>query len=74
MLKNSSEKCRRLRKLRNRLVEELKVLKEELREEENEGVVNPIETVSIIKSLQEALNTVEQEVQKCPAEDEPALG
>jgi hypothetical protein len=69
MLKNNIDKCKQLRKLHTRLVEELRILKEDLQEEEREGVVNPIETVSIIKSLQEAHGMVEQELQKCPPED-----
>ena len=69
ILKKSTDKCRQLRKLHGRLVEELRVLKEDLREEEFEGVANPIETASIIKSLQETLSIVEQELQKCPPED-----
>ena len=69
MLKNNIDKCKQLRKLHTRLVEELRILKEDLQEEEREGVVNPIETVSIIKSLQQAHGMVEQELQKCPPED-----
>ena len=69
MLKNNIDKCKQLRKLHTRLVEELRILKEDLQEEEHEGVVNPIETVSIIKSLQQAHAMVEQELQKCPPED-----
>jgi len=53
----------------SRLVEELRILKEDLREEEFEGVANPIVTANIIKSLQEALNTVTYELQKCPDEE-----
>jgi len=45
------------------------MLKEDLREEEFEGVANPIVTANIIKSLQEALNTVTYELQKCPDEE-----
>jgi hypothetical protein len=47
------------------LLEELRILKENLHEEEHEGVVNPIEKASIIVSLQKTLNTVEIELQKC---------
>ncbi|GHO94617.1 hypothetical protein KSF_046650 [Reticulibacter mediterranei] len=67
--KSNADKCKRLRKLHTQLVEELRVLKEELREEEGEGFENPIETVNIIKSLQQARGTIEQELQKCPPED-----
>ena len=55
-----------LRELHGRLIEELRILKENLQEEEQEGVVNPIETATIITSLQKTLNTVELELQKCP--------
>jgi hypothetical protein len=67
--KSNADKCKQLRKLHAQLVEELRVLKEELREEEGEGFENPIETVNIIKSLQQARGTIEQELQKCPPED-----
>jgi hypothetical protein len=65
-MSNSTDKCQQLRKLHDRLVEELRVLKEDLQEEEREGVVNPIETANIIMSLQKTLGTVELELQKCP--------
>jgi hypothetical protein len=61
----SMDKCQQLRELHGRLLEELRILKENLREEEQEGVVNPIETANIILSLQKTLNTVEVELQKC---------
>jgi len=67
-VQNRTDKCKQLRKLHDRLVEELRILKEDLREEEFEGVANPIVTANIIKSLQEALNTVTHELQKCPDE------
>ena len=68
-MQNSTDKCKQLRKLHGRLVEELRILKEDQREEESEGVANPIVTANIIKSLQEALNTVTLELQKCPDEE-----
>jgi hypothetical protein len=61
---NATNKCEQLRKLRSRLAEELRILKEDLEEEEREAV-NPVETASIIKSLQKTLSTVELELQKC---------
>ena len=64
-LSNSTDRCQQLHKLHDRLVEELRVLKEDLQEEEREGVVNPIETANIIMSLQKTLSTVELELQKC---------
>ena len=64
-MNNSTERCEQLRKLHDRLTEELRILKENLQEEEQEGVVNPIETATIIVSLQKTLNTVEIELQKC---------
>ncbi len=68
-MQNSIDRCKRLRRLHDRLIEELRLLKEGEQEEEREGVVNPIETVNIIKSLQETLSTVNYELQKCPDED-----
>ena len=68
-MNDSNTKCQQLRKLHGRLIEELRILKENLREEEHEGVVNPIETATIIVSLQKTLNTVELELQKCPDTD-----
>ena len=65
-MSDSNTKCQQLRELHGRLIEELRILKENLREEEFEGVVNPIETSTIITSLQKTLNTVELELQKCP--------
>jgi hypothetical protein len=35
-------------------------------EQENEGVENPFETANILKRLQETLQTVDTELQKCP--------
>ena len=63
---DSNTKCQQLRELHGRLIEELRTLKENLREEEHEGVVNPIETSTIIMNRQTTLNTVELELQKCP--------
>jgi len=65
MMSSSTDKRQQLRQLRDRLTDELRVLKEIEQEEEREGTVNPIETVNIIKSLQKALSTVELELQKC---------
>ncbi len=65
-MNDSNTKCQQLRELHSRLIEELRILKENLREEEHEGVVNPIETSTIITNLQKTLNTVELELQKCP--------
>ncbi len=65
-MSDSTTTCQQLRELHGRLIEELRILKENLREEEHEGVVNPIETATIIISLQKTLNTVELELQKCP--------
>jgi hypothetical protein len=64
-MNNTADTCQHLRKLHGRLLEELRILKENLQEEEQEGVVNPIETANIIVSLQKTLNMVEMELQKC---------
>jgi flagellar biosynthesis/type III secretory pathway chaperone len=62
----SNDKCQQLRELKSRLIEELRILRQNLEEEEQEGVVNPIETVNIIESLQKTLSSVNLELQKCP--------
>ena len=68
-MSNHADQCKKLRKLHDRLTEEVRKLEEELQLEERDGVANPLETVSIIKSLQRTLNTVEVELAKCPETD-----
>jgi hypothetical protein len=65
----TNNRCSKLRKLHARIEQELRQLKEEEREEEAEGVANPIETSNIIKGLQAALQTITLELQKCPPEE-----
>src|SRR6266571_3689498 len=48
-MSNSNTKCHQLRELHGRLIEELKILKENLREEEHEVSLNPFRTPIIIK-------------------------
>jgi sugar-specific transcriptional regulator TrmB len=62
--------CKRLRKLHGHLTEEIRLLKEGLREAEQETFENPIETVNVIKNLQEVLNMINHELVKCPTEKE----
>ena len=64
MMSSDINRCKKLRRLHRNLMEELRILREDLAEEEREAV-NPVETASIIKSLQKTLNTVEIELQKC---------
>ena len=64
-MNNSTDKCKQLRELRERLTNELRILKEDLQEEEREGVENPLEMVNIIKGLQKTLSSVDVELQKC---------
>ena len=63
------KRCAHLRRLQTSLVQEINALQESIREEEHEGVGNPLEMRRIIKSLQDALNNVNLELAKCPAED-----
>ena len=65
-----NDTCARLRRLHEHLVHEINMLKEAVNEEEREGVVNPIETINIIESLQKALHTIQLELQKCPGDIE----
>jgi hypothetical protein len=67
---NSTDRCTQLRKLQARIVEEINTLKASMRQEEREGVGNPIEMSSVVKSLQETLTTISLELQKCPPEGE----
>ncbi len=69
-MNNDNDTCARLHHLHAHLVHEINLLKEAVNEEEREGVVNPIETISIIESLQKALPTIQLELQKCPADIE----
>ncbi|HEU0000489.1 MAG TPA: hypothetical protein VFQ36_06300 [Ktedonobacteraceae bacterium] len=66
---DTNDRCSRLRKLRARIEEELRQLREEEREDEEEGVANPVEIVNIQKSLQSVLQTITLELDKCPPEE-----
>ena len=68
-MSNDAERCKKLRKLYDRLKEEVRVLEADVRQEEHDGVANPLEMVSIIKSLQKTLSSVEVELAKCPETD-----
>jgi hypothetical protein len=70
MMQQDKVTCKQLRRLHRHLTEELRLLKESLQEVEQRSFDNPIETVNVIRSLQEVLNTVNHELAKCPAEDE----
>ena len=65
-MSNHTERCNKLRKLHARLTEEIRTLEADVREEEHDGVANPLEMISIIKSLQRTLSSVEVELAKCP--------
>lgn len=65
---DNNDRCSRLRELRMRISEELRILKESEREEEHD-FENPVVTSDIIKSLQASLNTIDLELQKCPPEE-----
>jgi hypothetical protein len=59
------DKCARLRELRIRINDELRELKQSLDIEEHMGLDAPVETRNVIKSLQNVLVTIDQELQKC---------
>jgi hypothetical protein len=63
------KRCAHLRRLQASLVQEINTLQESIREEEHEGVGNPLEMRRIIKSLQDVLNNVNIELEKCSTED-----
>ena len=68
-MSSSTDRCKQLRELQDRLTDALRVLQESVPQEEEEGVGNPIEMVNIIKTLQKTLSTVELELQKCSDTD-----
>ena len=70
MMHEDNDTCARLHHLHEHLIHEITMLKEAVNEEEHEGVVNPVETVNVIKSLQKALHTIHLELQKCPGDIE----
>ena len=63
---NSIDRCEQLRKLRDNVLNEIAALQKDRTQEEHEGVGNPVETVNVIKNLQETLTTIDLELQKCP--------
>lgn len=63
---NSTDRCEQLRRLRDNVLNEITTLQRGRTQEEDEGVGNPVETVNVIKSLQETLTTIDLELQKCP--------
>ncbi len=67
-MKERSDRCNQLRKLHDRLVDEVKLLKESAQEEE-EGFENPLEIHNIIMSLETVLHQINLELQKCPPEE-----
>ena len=66
-MKKHSDHCSQLRKLHDRLVDEVRLLRESLQEEE-EGFENPLEMRNIIAGLQSVLHQINLELQKCPPE------
>ena len=64
-MNDSTERCQKLRTLHSRLKEEVRALEADVRQEEHDGAANPFELVSIIKSLQGTLSSVEAELAKC---------
>ncbi len=67
-MKERSDRCNQFRKLHDRLVDEVKLLKESAQEEE-EGFENPLEIHNIIMSLETVLHQINLELQKCPPEE-----
>ncbi len=67
-MKKRSERCNQLRTLHDQLIAEVKLLRENVQEEE-EGFENPIEMHNIIMGLQTVLHQINLELQKCPPEE-----
>lgn len=68
-MSNDTERCKKLRALHNRLIQEVRTLEADVREEEHDGVANPTEMENIIKSLQRTISSVEVELANCPETD-----
>ena len=66
---DTNERCARLRRLYARIEQELRELREEERQEEYDGVANPVEISNVIKGLQSTLQSITLELDKCPPED-----
>ncbi len=66
---DNNDRCSKLRKLHDRIEEELRILKAEEREENRVGFDNPVLISDIIKSLQSTLSSIDVELQKCPPEE-----
>ena len=67
-MKKRSDRCNQLRTLHDRLVDEVRLLRASVQEEE-EGFENPIEMHNIIMSLQTVVHQINLELQKCPPEE-----
>jgi hypothetical protein len=67
-MKQQSYRCNQLRKLHDRLVDEVRLLQESAQEEEG-GFENPLEMHNILMGLQTVLHQINLELQKCPPEE-----
>lgn len=67
-MSNNPDRCSQLRTLQDQLVKQINTLKESVQKVEREGVDSPVETLSIIKSLEKSLYTTTLELQECPPE------
>ena len=67
-MNNNTDRCSQLRTLQAQLIKQINTLKESVQKIEQEGVASPVESVSMIKSLEKTLNTTMLELQDCPPE------
>ncbi len=67
-MNNNTDRCSQLRTLQDQLIKQINTLKESVQKIEREGVDSPVESLSIIKSLEKTLNTTMLELQDCPPE------
>ncbi len=68
-MQKTTDRCKQLRKLQRNINEELRALKETLRDTEDESFENPLMEVNVIKRLQETLHTINEELAQCPPEE-----
>jgi len=67
-MNTNPDRCSQLRILHDQLVKEINALKESVQQVEQEGVESPVESLSIIKTLEKTLHTTIIQLQECPSE------
>ncbi len=67
-MNNNPDRCRQLHTLHDQLVKQISTLRESVQQVEREGIESPVESLSIIKTLEKTLYTTTLQLQECPSE------